>query len=195
MTDTPTFFSTPAKFGAWLKKHHATATELLVGFYTTSSGKPSMTWPESGAEALCCGWIDGIRRNRDAESYTIRFTPRKPKSNWSAVNVALAQQLIADRRMQPAGLTAFQRRPEHPGYSYEQRKGLTLSPAQLKQFRSHRQAHAYFEAQAPSYRQACVHWILSAKQEATSQRRLDLLITCSSEGRRIPAFLERKAPK
>ena len=195
MTDAPVFFKTPARFAAWLEAHHLRERELLVGFYKKDSGKPSITWPESVAEALRVGWIDGVRRSRDAESYTIRFTPRSPKSTWSAVNVKLAEQLIAEGRMLPAGLAAFERRPAHSGYSYEQRKDLALSPAQLKQLKAHPGARAFFEAQAPSYRHACVHWILSAKREATCQGRLEKLIECSAAGRKIPPFIERKAPK
>src|SRR5262245_40047968 len=119
----PKFFQTPSAFRAWLAKHHANADALLVGFYKKGSGKPSMTWPESVDEALCFGWIDGIRKGTDAASYTIRFTPRKPSSIWSSVNIKRAQALIEEGRMQPAGLKAYQSRKENKSsiYSYEQR--------------------------------------------------------------------------
>lgn len=194
MTDTPVFFATPAMFAAWLRRHHARERELLVGFYKKGSGTPSITWPESVAEALCVGWIDGVRRRLDEDRYTIRFTPRSPKSTWSAVNVAMAKRLIAEGRMLPAGLAAFERRREAATgiYSYEQRKTAELLPAHQKQLRANRAARAYFEAQAPGYRHAVAHWIGSAKQDATRERRLATLIACSAEGRKIPPFIERK---
>ena len=187
MSGEPVFFATPERFRAWLRAHHARETELLVGFYKKDSGKPSMTWPESVAEALCVGWIDGVRRSRDRESYTIRFTPRTPKSTWSAVNVALAEQLIADGRMQPAGLSAFERRTDAATaiYAYEQRKTAELTPAQARRVRANRAAATYFAAQPPGYRHLVAWWINSAKQEATRERRLERLIACSAQGRRL----------
>lgn len=194
MTDTPVFFSTPAKFAAWLRKHHARERELLVGFYKKGSGTPSITWPESVAEALCVGWIDGVRRSLDEERYTIRFTPRQAKSTWSAVNVKMAQQLIADGRMLPAGLAAFERRRDDATaiYAYEQRKTAELSPAQARLLHANRAARAHFDAQPPGYRHIVAHWINSARQESTRERRLAHLIECSAEGRRIRGFAERK---
>lgn len=194
MTDTPTFFATPARFAAWLRRHHARERELLVGYYKKGSGKPSITWPESVAEALCVGWIDGVRRGLDEERYTIRFTPRTAKSTWSAVNVTMAERLIAEGRMLPAGLAAFQRRREAATaiYSYEQRATAELSAPHLTQLRAHRPARMYFDAQAPGYRHAVAHWISSAKQDATRERRLATLIACSAEGRKVPPFIERK---
>ncbi len=197
MSDTPAFFTTPGAFGAWLRAHHASAKELLVGLYKRGSGKPSITWPESVAEALCVGWIDGVRRSRDAESYTIRFTPRTPKSTWSAVNVKLAQRLIAEGRMHPAGLAAFERRTEAATavYSYEQRATAALTPPQERRLRANRSARAYFDAQPPSYRRLAAYWINSAKQESTRDRRLAQLIECSAAGRKVPPFIERKPPR
>lgn len=193
----PKFFKTPADFRAWLDKHHATKTELLVGFYTKSSGKPSLTWPESVDQALCYGWIDGIRKNAGEDAYTIRFTPRKPKSNWSAVNIRRVEELTKLGLMQPAGLKAFEARQEAKSgtYSYEQRHNVTLDPAQEKQFKANKKAWAYFQAQAPSYQKAALWWVVSAKQEATRQRRLETLIADSAAGRYVPQFLPRRKPK
>ena len=196
MSDMPVFFETPATFGRWLHAHHAREKALLVGFYKKGSGKPSLTWPESVAEALCVGWIDGVRKSLDEDSYTIRFTPRTSKSTWSTVNVKMAERLIAEGRMLPAGLAAFERRTERATaiYGYEQRATAELSAAHLKQLRANRAAHAYFEAQAPSYRHTVAYWIYSAKQEATRDRRLAQLIECSAAGRKVAPFLERKPP-
>src|SRR5947199_8664703 len=131
MAPEPIFFGTPAVFGAWLGENHADESELLVGFHKTSSGRPSMTWPESVDQALCFGWIDGVRRSLGEDSYTIRFTPRKPRSTWSAINVKRAQELIEAGLMRPAGLAAFERRSEDRSaiYAYEQRKDAKLDPA------------------------------------------------------------------
>ena len=129
MTAKPVFFATPAKFRAWLAKNHATKSELIVGFFKKGSGKPSITWPEAVAEALCFGWIDGVRRSLDVESYTIRFTPRKARSTWSAINVTLAEELIRTRRMRPAGRKAFEARESSRSgkYYYEQRDKAPFS--------------------------------------------------------------------
>lgn len=191
-----TFFETPANFRRWLKKHHETATELWVGFHKKASGRPSITWPESVDEALCFGWIDGIRKKLDEESYVIRFTPRQPRSTWSAVNTRRVTELIEAGRMQPAGLRAFERRdPARSGvYSFEQREHAKLSPSQEKQFRAHKTAWAFFQAQPPGYRKIVTFWVTSAKQEATRERRLQLLIRDSAAGRRI-GLLQREPAK
>ena len=134
----PTFFATPAEFRAWLERHHADRRELLVGFYKKSSGRPSITWPESVDEALCFGWIDGVRRSLGEEAYTIRFSPRQARSTWSAVNVRRARELIAEGRMTPAGLAAFEARGDDRTaiYSYEQRRAATLDADQEQRFRA-----------------------------------------------------------
>ncbi|HKG92040.1 MAG TPA: YdeI/OmpD-associated family protein [Gemmatimonadaceae bacterium] len=184
---TPTFFATPADFRAWLERHHDTGRELLVGFYKKGAGKPSITWPESVDEALCFGWIDGVRRSIDDESYSIRFTPRKPRSNWSAVNVARVAALTKAGRMHPAGLAAFEARaPERTGiYAYEQRTTAELSPADEKRFRANKKAWAFFESQPPGYRHLALWWVVTAKKEETRQKRLATLIDDSANGRRL----------
>ncbi len=182
----PHFFASPAAFRAWLKKHHASATELLVGFYKKDSGKSSITWPESVDQALCFGWIDGVRRRIDDVSYSIRFTPRKPVSNWSAINIARVAELTKLGLMQPAGLRAFEKRREDKSaiYSYENAV-RTLDPADEKRFRANRKAWQFFNAQAPSYRRVCIYWVTSAKKEETRARRLATLIDDSANGRRV----------
>jgi uncharacterized protein YdeI (YjbR/CyaY-like superfamily) len=183
----PTFFASPADFRRWLVRHHASERELWVGFYKKGSGRPSLTWPESVDEALCFGWIDGVRKSLDAESYVIRFTPRKLGSTWSNVNTRRAQELIRTRRMKPAGLLAFKARdPEKAGrYSFEQRSHPRLDSSAEARFRANAAAWRFFEAQPPGYRRIALWWIVSAKQEATRERRLDTLIADSAAGRRI----------
>lgn len=190
MAPKPHFFATPSEFGAWLEAHHESVSELLVGFHKTKTGKPSLTWPQSVDEALCHGWIDGVRTSLGETSYTIRFTPRKPTSHWSAVNLARVKALIAERRMRPAGLRAYERRVEGTSgrYSYEQRHSAVLPPAALAFLRAHRAAWAYFEAQAPSYRTAATHWVVSAKKEETRERRLGVLVESCAAGRPIPSM-------
>lgn len=188
----PTFFPTPADFRRWLAKHHATATELLVGFYKVGSGKASITWPESVDQALCFGWIDGLRKRIDDESYTIRFTPRKPTSTWSAVNIKRVEELIQLGLMTPAGLKAFEARKANRSgiYSYEQRTA-ELPPEYEKGLKANRAACTFFQAQPASYRKAAMWWIVSAKQEATRLKRLAQLIDLSAQGQLIPQFRRR----
>ena len=184
----PTFFETPEEFRAWLEEHHETATELLVGFHRKSSGKPSITWPESVDEALCFGWIDGIRRGIDETSYSIRFTPRKPTSNWSSVNIARVAELEKEGRMRPAGRAAFERRSAARSgiYSYEQRKAARLDPDQQREFETENpEAWAYFNTQPPGYRQQAIHWVVNAKRPETRAKRLATLIEDSAAGRRL----------
>jgi uncharacterized protein YdeI (YjbR/CyaY-like superfamily) len=186
----PRFFRTPEEFRAWLEERHASATEQWVGYYKKGSGRPSMTWPESVDEALCFGWIDGIRKSIDAERYTIRFTPRKATSTWSAVNVARVAELERAGRMHPAGQAAFaSRATERTGtYSYENRHKASLSPEQERRFRRNRRAWAFFEQQPPGYRRTMVWWVVSAKRPETRERRLASLIEHSAAGKRIPAM-------
>lgn len=192
----PTFFAAPPEFRAWLERHHEDMDELLVGFYKKGSGKPSMTWPEAVDEALCFGWIDGVRRGLDAESYSIRFTPRKPRSTWSAVNVARVGELRRARKMRPPGLAAFERRKQdNTGiYSYEQRDAARLNERQEERFRANSAAWDFFQDQAPSYRKTAVWWVVSAKKEATRETRLATLIDDSSHGRTIAPLTRRTAP-
>lgn len=186
----PVFFATAAEFRGWLRAHHATERELFVGYHRKDTGTPSITWPESVAEALCVGWIDGVRRRLDDERYTIRFTPRNANSTWSAVNIALMEKLIADGHALPAGIEAFARRKEARSgiYSYEQQERATLDPADERRFRANRKAWAWFQAAPAGYRHTATWLIVSAKRPDTRQRRLDELIACSAEGRRIPSL-------
>jgi uncharacterized protein YdeI (YjbR/CyaY-like superfamily) len=184
----PAFFATPEEFRAWLAEHHETERELLVGFHKKGSGRPSITWPESVDQALCFGWIDGVRRRVDDDSYTIRFTPRKARSTWSAVNVKRMKELVEAELVAPAGVAAFERRADDRTaiYSYEQRKAAQLEPEQEQRFKADGRAWAFFEAQPPSYRRAATHWVTSAKREETRERRLTQLIEHSSAGRGVP---------
>ena len=182
----PHFFKSGLEMRHWLERNHASARELVVGFYRTSTGKPSLRWAESVDEALCFGWIDGIRKGRNAESYTIRFTPRKARSTWSAVNIRRVAELEAMGRMQEAGRAAFARRQESRSriYSYEQPDN-GLSPEFERRFKGNRRAWTFFEAQPPSYRRVSSYWVMSAKQPQTRERRLNTLINDSANGRRI----------
>ena len=185
----PAFFSSPAGFRDWLEKNSGVATELSVGFYKVGSGLPSMTWPESVDEALCFGWIDGIRKRVDDHAYQIRFTPRKRGSIWSTVNIKRVKALIVEGRMKPAGLEAFGRRAERKSsvYSYEQEGSLILAPDELKTFKKNKEAWACFEKAAPSYRRTMIYWVVSPKQEATRARRLAKLIeSCAASVRLLP---------
>ncbi len=186
----PRFFVTPAAFRAWLEKNHATAAELWVGFHKTSTGTPSITWPESVDEALCFGWIDGIRKRIDDATYVIRFTPRKATSIWSAVNIRKMGELIRQGRVFPAGLAAFEKRSEEKSklYSYEQRHTAKLDKAAEKQFRANTTAWDHFQSRPPWYRKVTTHWIVSAKKEETRQKRLAVLIACCEKGEVIPGL-------
>jgi uncharacterized protein YdeI (YjbR/CyaY-like superfamily) len=189
----PTFFPTPDDFRAWLAEHHETADELIVGFYKKATGKPSITWPEAVDEALCFGWIDGIRRTLDEEAYTNRFTPRRKRSNWSKRNIDRVTELTALGRMHPAGLLAFEIRTEanSGGYSFERREGAALDEAEAAEFRARAGAWAFFEAQAPWYRRAALHWVVSAKRAETRGKRLATLIEDSASGRTIAPLTRR----
>jgi uncharacterized protein YdeI (YjbR/CyaY-like superfamily) len=184
----PLFFATPAEFGAWLEEHHATAGELWVGFYKKGSGKRSITWQESVEQALRFGWIDGVRRSLGDDSYTNRFTPRKPTSNWSLINVAKVEELKRRGLMAPAGLRAYEARmPERTGvYSSEREQPARLPPEQERRFRANPAAWDWFSARPPGYRRTATHWVVSAKREETRLRRLQQLIDCSAEGRNVP---------
>lgn len=192
----PTFFATPAEWRSWLEKHHARESELLVGFYKRGSGEPSITWPESVDQALCFGWIDGVRKRVDDVSYTIRFTPRKARSIWSDVNVKRVQELTRQGLMQPAGLAAFEQRTEDKSgiYSHEQKDAPTLTDEYEKKLKANKKAWAFFQAQAPWYRRAATHWVVSAKKEETRLKRLATLIEDSANGRTIH-LLTRKPAK
>ena len=180
------FFASPAEFYTWLKKNHSTETEVYAGFYKKHTGKPSMTWSQSVDQALCFGWIDGVRRGIDDESYQMRFTPRKPKSNWSAINIKKMEELTKLGLMQPAGLAAFALREEKRSniYSYE-RKAHELSPEFEKKLKANKKAWKYFQLQAPSYQKTAIDWVMRAVQDETRKRRLAALIKDSEAGRKI----------
>jgi uncharacterized protein YdeI (YjbR/CyaY-like superfamily) len=182
----PTFFADPSEFRAWLEKHHEREQELFVGFYKKGSGLPSITWPESVDEALCFGWIDGVRKSLGEDSYTIRFTPRKPGSTWSAVNVARVEELTRLGRMRPAGLEAFEKRSEAKTgiYAYEQKEGAKLEKAEEKQFRADKAAWEFFQSQPAWYKRTAIWRVVSAKKEETRKKRLAKLIEESARGRR-----------
>jgi uncharacterized protein YdeI (YjbR/CyaY-like superfamily) len=181
-------FKTPAQFRAWLAKHHATAAEVGVVLYRKASGKSTMTWSDAVDQALCFGWIDSVARRRDEDSRVQRFTPRKPNSNWSAVNIRKVGELTAQGLMKPAGLAAFARRTEASSglYSYENRHLAVLDPEREKTFRAARAAWEFFSEQPPSYRQLNIYRVMSAKREETRTKRLGRLIEASAEGRRLP---------
>ncbi len=184
----PLFFTKPSEFHAWLEKHHDKTQEVWVGFHKKGSGKASITWPESVDEALCFGWIDGVRKSISDTSYAIRFTRRTARSVWSAVNIERAKELISLGRMQPAGLKVFEQRTDERSaiYSYEQRHSARLSSAFEKQFRANKKAWDFFLAQAPWYQRVAAFWVLSAKREETKMKRLGKLIEDSKNERTIP---------
>ena len=190
----PQFFASPALFRAWLHANHEHAAELVVGFYKKGSGKPSITWPESVDEALCYGWIDGIRHSIDDDSYTIRFTPRRPMSNWSNVNIAKVGELQRLGRMMPPGLAAWARRsPEKSGvYAFERRDAAAFDAATERRFRRHPEAWRYFQAQPAGYRRLATHYVVSAKRPETRERRLSALIEHSALGEPLPQTVSPK---
>ena len=179
----PTFFARQSDFRKWLQKNHKKETELLVGFYKVGSGKPSMTWSQSVDEALCFGWIDGVRTSIDKDSYQIRFTQRKPTSIWSAINIKKIEELTKRGLMQQAGLASFEKRKEAKSkiYSYESEEA-EFPPAFEKQFQANKTAWNYFQSLASSYKKISKHWVMSAKQEATRLKRLNELIKDSEQG-------------
>lgn len=194
----PKFFKQPADFRKWLKSHHAKEAELWVGFYKKDSGRASITWPESVDEALCFGWIDGLRKSIDPVSYKIRFTPRKQRSIWSGVNIKRAGELIEQGLMQPAGLKAFAVREENRSgiYSYEQRSA-ELPDHYGKKLKQNQAAWKFYQSQPPSYRKAVNWWVLCAKKEETRLKRLDTLIDDSAHERTIHGFtaMRKRKPK
>lgn len=185
----PTFFATPEAFRRWLDEHHATERELLVGFYKTGSGRPSRTWPESVDEALCHGWIDGVRRRIDEESYSIRFTPRKAGSMWSLRNVGRVEALRAEGRMKPAGLAAYAARREDKTGVYSFEKSLAeLFPEHEARLRADARAWSGWNALPPSYRRTVAHWLASAKKDETRERRFGELVEASRAGIKVKPF-------
>jgi uncharacterized protein YdeI (YjbR/CyaY-like superfamily) len=183
----PRFFRTPADFRAWLAEHHASARELIVGYWRRDTGRASITWPKSVDEALCFGWIDGVRRSVDEHSFSVRFTPRRRGSYWSAVNRARAAELEAAGRMHAAGRAALPAKaPAASGrYSFE-RRPTALPPVFLRRLRADERAHAFYTAQPPWYQRSCAFWVMSAKQETTRERRFCVLLDCSRAQRAVP---------
>jgi len=193
MDDKPArFFGSASDFRQWLEEHHASESELWVGYYKKGSGRTGLTYSDAVDQALCYGWIDGIAKPIDDTAYRQRFTPRRPRSSWSTVNINKVARLMADGLMRPAGMAAFEARSEDRSgiYSYEQRAAATLSPEFEARFKAHEAAWAYFEAQPPSYRHTAIWLVISAKQEATRERRLSALIEASAKRER----LERLTP-
>jgi len=185
------YFESPLAFRRWLEKHHESATELLVGFHKSHTGRPTLTWPESVDEALCFGWIDGIGRRVDDERYTIRFTPRRRHSVWSLINVRRVAVLTEEGRMYPAGRRAFEaRRDDRTGIYFHEQRSVVLGPAETRRFKANRAAWRFFESQPPGYRKTAIHWVTSAKKAETQARRLEILISDSAGGLRI-ALLRR----
>ena len=179
----PIFFSTQALFREWLTANHDKETELLVGYYKVKSGYPSMTWSQSVDEALCFGWIDGVRKSIDEHSYQIRFTPRKAQSIWSPINIEKIEKLTKEGLMQKAGIEIFKNRVENKPYDYAFKKDLTLPSDFESQFRENLKAWEYFESLAPSYKKHSIHWVISAVQEKTKIKRLLELIASSELGK------------
>jgi uncharacterized protein YdeI (YjbR/CyaY-like superfamily) len=188
-----TSFKTPAAFRAWLKKHHKTSPELLLRTFKVHAADRGVTYAQALDEALCFGWIDGVRRSVDKDSFSIRFTPRKPRSIWSRINVGHAERLIKEGRMMKAGLEAFEARDDKLTgvYSFENRP-KEFAPDLARTFRANNKAWAFFEQQAPSYRRTVTYWVMSAKQDATRLRRLKSLMDCCARGGIIPQVIKRK---
>lgn len=194
---TPThvkYFRTPADLRAWFDQNHEKAREQWIGYYKKDSGKPSITWPESVDQALCFGWIDGVRKSIDAQRYAIRFTPRRPTSNWSAVNIRRIAELKKLGLMKKPGLELFkQRRKEKANrYSFEQRKNPELPAPLRKKFQANKKAWTFFTSQPPWYQRACLWWVISAKQETTTIKRLGQLIRDAENGKSIPSLTRKK---
>lgn len=187
-TTRPRHFRTPADFRAWLEKNHDRASELVVLFHKKGSGEGGTTYAEALDEALCWGWIDGVRRSVDATSYSIRFTPRKATSKWSEVNLRHYARLLAGGRVRPPGAEAFARfdPAKHAPYSFERLKAAAFSPALERRFRAAKAAWDFFQAQPPGYRRTATHWVMSAKREETRARRLAELVEVSSDAARLP---------
>ena len=186
------FFKTSKDFRKWLESNHEKARELWVGFHKKGT-KPSITWPESVSEALCFGWIDGVRKSVDESSYKIRFSPRRPRSIWSSINIRTAKALIKEGRMHPAGLTAYEARKENRSgiYSYENRS-QTLPAEYEKKLRKNPAAWKTFQARPPWYRRTVTWWVVSAKKEETRLSRVDQLIEVSAKGLTILELSRKK---
>ena len=188
----PIFFKNQAEYRKWLEKNHASAKELWIGFWKKSTGKPTLTWQQCVDESLCFGWIDGIRKSVDADSYKQRVTPRRPTSIWSRVNMKRVGELTAEGRMHPMGVAAFEKRDRTKAYSYEQ-MFQGLGPAEETKLRKEKKAWEFFQSQPPGYRRLAGWFVMSAKKEETRQRRLETLIRDSAAGRRLGGLGKGKA--
>ncbi len=195
MTDNLKFFRNPAEFRRWLKSNHTKVAELWVGFYKVGTGKPSITWKESVDQALCFGWIDGIRKSIDGDSYKIRFTPRKLASNWSKVNIKRYGELLEQGLIQPAGKKMFEANSlRRRDYSYEQEQ-RTMSEMYIEEFKKNKKAWKYYSDQAPWYQRTSSYWVMSAKKEETRARRLAQLISDSEQGKRLGLMTAKDSSK
>lgn len=185
----PLFFETAAAFRKWLQKNHTSETAVIVGYYKAGTSKPSMNWSESVDQALCFGWIDGVRRSIDEESYCNRFTPRKPKSNWSAININKVETLKKKGLMQPAGLAAYEKRQESKSkiYSYE-KEAAQLDTNSERIFKSSKKAWNWFNEQAPYYKRLSIHWVMDARQEVTKLKRLAELVADSEAALKLKQY-------
>ncbi|HEY5609940.1 MAG TPA: YdeI/OmpD-associated family protein [Thermoanaerobaculia bacterium] len=192
----PTFFSKAADFRKWLERNHDRVGELWIGFHKLASGRGGITYREALDEALAFGWIDGLKKSVDAESYMMRFSPRKLKSNWSAVNIKRMKELIAEKRVRPPGLAAFEKRDEKKARAVsELRRGSRLDPASERAFKANETGWRFFTAQPPGYQKLCVFWVMDAKKEETRQKRLAILIATSAKETRVDLLKTRAAPK
>ena len=187
-------FRSAAEFRAWLEQYHGSSRELLVRCYKSHAKEQGLTYREALDEALCFGWIDGVRRAVDEHSFSTRFTPRKTKSKWSLVNIRRAKELLAEGRMTEPGRSAFAARHANRNtrYSFEE-KPRKLDPPAEKLFRANREAWKFFQAQAPWYQRTSIFWVTEAKQEETRRRRLAELIACSARGEPIAPLRRQKA--
>ena len=190
----PTYFANEGEFRSWLEANRRSAPELLVGFWKKSLGKPSIDWPQARDQALCFGWIDGVRRSLGDEAYTIRFTPRRKGSIWSKVNVARYEALAASGQMTEEGVRAYEENKHKSGlYSYENEQ-KELTAAEQKLFRKNKAAWTDWEKRPPGYRKVVLHWVTSAKRDETRAKRLATLIECSAKGEKIPGYDWTKKP-
>ena len=182
-------YKTPTALRKWFEKNHDKRDELWIGFYKKSSGKGGVTYKEAVDLALCYGWIDGIRKSVDAESYTIRFTPRRARSIWSDVNIKRVKELMKTGVIHEAGMAAYERRREDRSgvYSFE-RKRRGLSDEYVRKIKANKKAWAYYSSRPPGYRRTSGHWVMAAKKEETRERRLGILIECSAKGERVPVL-------
>ena len=195
MTENLKFFRNPAEFRRWLKSNHTKVAELWVGFYKVGTGKPSITWKESVDQALCFGWIDGIRKSIDGDSYKIRFTPRKSTSNWSKVNIKRYGELLEEGLIQPAGKKMFEANSlRRRDYSYEQEQ-RTMSEMYIEEFKKNKKAWKYYSDQAPWYQRTSSYWVMSAKKEETRARRLAQLISDSEQGKKLGLMTAKDSNK